>query len=212
MPTFSPSINTKLPNFLLNSFSNKITKNSSISMGNNSMLKKFSAHSKHFLNSSMDLKNSPNLQGDKILSYEYLVAQQSRNKINSSMTELYNNPLYISKYDEEDPDVVSRYRSALQMSYEKISRIQKKSKFRANSSFKEPRDVKNQIPWQTSIHSVNIKENVKPKEEFPNSLYKINIRNNSAWDKNKENHIMYDQKISNVLRKVNVNRNTSSKK
>ena len=201
MPTFSPSINNKLPNFLVNSLSNKITKNSSMSNANRSTLKKLSIGSKNFLNSSVELKGSPLLKNEKLLSNEYLAGKYSRNKINSSMTEYYNNLFNISKNEEDDPDIVSRYRLALQLSCEKLNKLQKKPKNRTNNSFNDDCQVKIQVPWQTSIHFINKK--INGKQETPNSLYKINVRNNSAWDKNKENHIMYNQKLSNVLRSMN---------
>ena len=194
MPTFSPSINNKIPNFLQNTLSNKITKNSSISNGRTSSLQKNNTNSKNALNCSIDsllLKNYNEIAFNKY----------SRNKINSSMTELYNNPLINN--DEEEP--VSRYRLALQLS--KFNNKKSHPKLRTNNSM-DNRDRKMEIPWQTSIHFVNNK--VNEKKEAPNSLYKINVRNNSAWDKNKENQIMFDHKISNVLRSARLINKTSS--
>ena len=200
MPSFTPSINNRLPNFIQNSLSNKITKNDSMSNANQSTLKKLSSYSRHFLNSSVELKNSSILRNEKVFSNESLAAKYSRNKINSSMTEYYNNPLSTYKNEEEDNDIISRYKVALQSSNGKLSEIAKKSKFRVNNSYDNEREIKRHIPWQTSIHLVNNK--IISKDEYPNSLYKINVRNNSAWDKNRENSIMYDNRFSNVLKSM----------
>jgi hypothetical protein len=203
IPTFTPSINTKLPPFLQSSLLNKVTKNSSLSIGNRSTNKK--PNSKHFMNSSMDFNTN------LFLHNENLAGQYSRNKFNSSMTEIYNNPMYnISQNNEEDPDSYSRYRSALHSSKDKKVRLQKQAKFNPYNSYNDNGSWKDNIPWQKSIHFVN--ESFYGKDEFPNSLYKINIRNSSAWDKNRENQIMMDSRVSVRLRNVNFNRTSSAKK
>jgi len=157
------------------------------------------------MNSSMDFNTNILLQN------ENLAGQYSRNKFNSSMTEIYNNPIYnISQNNEDDPDSYSKYRLALQSSNDQKMRLQKQAKFNPYNSYNDNGSWKDNIPWQKSIHFVN--ESFYGKEEFPNSLYKINIRNSSAWDKNRENQIMMDSRVSVRLRNVNFNRTSSAKK
>lgn len=208
IPTFTPSINTKLPQFLQNSIYNKVTKNSSISIGNKYTMKKPYMNSKNYINSSMDL-NSNLHPNEHIYSNEN--GQYSRNKIHSSMTEFYNNPLYnISQNNEDETDAYSRYRLGLQSSNEKKMRLLKNVKFNPYNSYNDNRDWKDNIPWQKSIHYVN--ESFYGKDDSPNTLYKINIRNTSAWDKNRENQIMMDNRVSVRLRNLNFNRTSSAKK
>ena len=178
-----------------------------------STFKKLGTFSRHFLNSSVQLKCSNCQRNENIFSNENLVEKDSRNMINSSMTEYQNNPSSFSKFEQDDPDIVSRYRLALQFSSEKISKFSKKPKYIANNSFDDNKDMNCQIPWQKCIDFVN-KNPYNLNEESGNNLYKINVRNNTSCDKNKENHIMFDIKYSDVLRSINLTKNRaySSKK
>ena len=113
------------------------------------------------------------------------------------MRDCYNKTNNISNKDEDKESyLISRYRLALELGTEKMSDLQK-SKFRANNSFNDS-DCTKYIPWQTRINFVN-KKIIGKEDEPANSLYKINIRNNSACDKNKENVIILKNKFSNQM-------------
>jgi hypothetical protein len=54
--------------------------------------------------------------------------------------------------------------------------------------------------WKKKIHDVNRSYNGKSKLE--EKLYKINVNNSSAWDKSKESNIVFDPRLSNLLKSL----------
>ena len=192
MPTFSPRVNDKLPYFLHNVMK-KNKQNILLPNSDQCTSLNYNTCTKFFLNRSLELKDFSLPKNEKIL----LETNNSRNKMNSSMRDCYNKTNNISNKDEDNESyLISRYRLALELGTEKMSDLQK-SKFRANNSFNDS-DCTKYIPWQTRINFVN-KKIIGKEDEPANSLYKINIRNNSACDKNKENVIILKNKFSNQM-------------
>jgi hypothetical protein len=102
--------------------------------------------------------------------------------MNSSMIDNYNNPLPNDSDgggEEESIDLITQYKKALLGENTQNSKTQ--SKKRNNSQIKEERSQNEN------------KERTMPKFDlFDSNLYKINIRNASAWDKDKVNNIVYN--------------------
>jgi len=89
--------------------------------------------------------------------------------------------------------------------YQSINKKTNKSKPKTIKNYKTKKKeaakkIKLDTPWQKVIDNVNRCRNNK---EVPNSQYKINIRNASAWHVNRENSIYLTKKIGNILNNPN---------
>jgi len=88
----------------------------------------------------------------------------------------------------------SRFRAGSEVSQESIHLEEKKGK-------KHKSNYECRVPWQNLID----KASTRRKNSFDkgNSLYKINVRDNSSWHKEKSNEIMYNPKFLSLIGKVN---------
>ena len=95
------------------------------------------------------------------------------------MTENYNNPLgnqdSENEENEAEVDIIAQYRKALLGGNSDTGKS--KSNMRTKST-KEKVEKKEQTMQKMDL--------------FDSSLYKINVRNGSAWDKDRVNNIIYN--------------------
>jgi len=89
--------------------------------------------------------------------------------------------------------VESRFRAASDISQESIHLDEKKGK-------KQKSDYECRVPWQNLIDKASTR---RKNSDFDkgNSLYKINVRDNSSWNKEKSNEIMYNPKFLSLIGK-----------
>jgi len=93
-------------------------------------------------------------------------------------------------------DFESRYRTALLNSQEDIS-------IENNKANKIKSIYASEVTWQRQIDRASSTRNKNTnRDQGNNSLYKINVRDNSAWNKDKTNVIMYNPKYFCFIGKV----------
>ena len=188
--TFTPTININLPNF-----------NKAKQYKNYNNKKYETQNNKKYLNNRKNQYNSVQNSRKKlgIINEENLKENENydsaKNKgLNTSIVNSYYNPLNDLNSDEgeeEESDIISRYRKASERIFNNNSEKKQKTH---NHSYQE--DDNNGLSWQNSILNIDKKELNQPKIGLRNInlLYKINVRNSSAWDQNKENCIVYNPK------------------
>ena len=193
IPTFNPLINKQMPNF--NKAKNCKTKN-------------YTEKKEIKINRSKNNYNSVEIRNNLDVIYEDNQRKEDnyknskKNRLNASMLDTYNYPNKESNLvKEEVPDLISRYREALEIN--KNTNLFSKNfsnkaiKKSHNRSYQE---VSKDQASQNSIVKINKKQPNERKVELDNQnlLYKINVSNASAWNQNKENCIVYNPQISNI--------------
>ena len=194
IPTFTPIINKRLPNFN-KAKQYKNYNNQKIEPNSNSLKTRYN---------SVEIRNN----------FDIIYEENDRNEgnynsvknqgVNTSMNSYYN-PLNDYNSDigeEEEPDLISRYRKALVIN-NNINNYNQNSEKRVkkeghNCSFQEVEN--NDLLWQNSLVNIKNKQPNQQKQDLRNNslYYKINVTNASAWDKKKENCIMYNPKNYNI--------------
>ena len=209
IPDFTPTINKNIPSFLINNQKNKKTTNFTRFIRNSNQETNINRHRQHFNSvddrAKIDVIYEENNDNDNTLrKYNYGSTksknintsyghEDKRRVMNSSMMNSFHNPLKENEEDyeedkeeDDEEELIAKYRKALHGD-DTIKIITRKDVKKKIAVIKkdDSRKMSNDTEKVKTMHKIDI-------FDTNNSIYKINIRNSSAWDKDKVTNIMYN--------------------
>ena len=204
LPSFSPSLNNRRPKFAINN-------NNGIKFSSDRNIEKKTLtpdNLKRNMPKTYDLNSSLKEKNNKFSSVNYQTIK-TMNETFDTKTNLYLSNLLAASEEQEyysnEEDLISKYRNALDRN-DSLKIMKNRKKIEAINII----DGSNldQVDWKLSATSVSNIEKVAKKGKIINEKlnsfddnYKINVRNGTACNTNKENVVIYKPKY--ILKGLN---------